>query len=285
MTLRALPLVLACGLGLALAAPSIARADAAKEATPADKPWADEALAARVRERGRLLIHVYAPLCDNDQIVCGSEAAGRPRDLDKNLYWGAAFGHKRHFTRKASTFKLASSEAGEGGRLERITLTRALSGEPWGRAEEIELVVVVDAWAGDKIDEALTRFFREAERGGSIGGERVDVVGYTGHNRMMDGTEPPAALAESDKRRAPIPSFVMACRSKSWFAAPLAARGSRGLLFTSDLMAPEGYVLEALVTELGRDAGLRSVRRAVVAAYAKFQRIEERVASRIFAPV
>lgn len=290
---RSLLLKLACALAITAALPASARADApaksptAAEEHAADVAWADPALVARVKESGRLVIHVYVPLCDNDQIDCGSDKAGQPKNLDHNLYWGAVFGHKRFFSRKASAFERVAVTSGKAPLLERAVFERSLPGQPWGRTDDIALVVVFDAYDGAAIDQALRRFFREAERGGKVllgedGEVSVDVVGYAGHNRMMDGTSPPE---RDDKKRAPIPSFVMACRSKSYFADPLAERGSRGLLFTRDLMAPEGYVLEALVTSLGENRSPLEVRRRVVGAYATFQRITEAVAGRIFAPV
>lgn len=285
--------LLLCAFLLASVEPHGAHAEAPAADAPApaqrtaDVSWADAATVARVKESGRLVVHVYVPLCDNDQIHCGSDKAGQPTNLEHNLYWGAVFGHKRFFSRKASAFERVSVEASKAPLLERAVFKRSLPGKPWGRSDAIDLVVVFDAYDGAAIDKALSRFYREAERGakvdlGEAGEVAVDVVGYAGHNRMMDGTEPPA---RDDKKRAPIPSFVMACRSKSYFAEPLAERGSRGLLFTRDLMAPEGYVLEALVTSLGENASQVELRRRVVAAYATFQRITEAVAGRIFAPV
>jgi hypothetical protein len=52
---------------------------------------------------------------------------------------------------------------------------------------------------------------------------------------------------------------------------------------TRDLMAPEGYVIEALVRALGDRVTESMLRQRVVAAYAEWQRIPERTASLIFA--
>ena len=46
-----------------------------------------------------LVVHVTVPLCSNTQIDCGSAVAGDPDRLETNLYWGAAFGHRRFFDR------------------------------------------------------------------------------------------------------------------------------------------------------------------------------------------
>ena len=100
---------------------------------------------------------------------------------------------------------------------------------------------------------------------------------------MMDGKKAPPALAEDDKRRKPIPSIILACDSRSYFREPLEARGSYPIVLTRDLMAPEGYVLEAAVEGLARNEPRKNVRKRVVAAYAKWQRIEEKTAGSIFA--
>jgi hypothetical protein len=149
---------------------------------------------------------------------------------------------------------------------------------------------VLDGYRGDAIDGVVDRLYAEAEHGGAVtvrSGEEtfslpVDVVGYAGHNRMMDGKKPPARDEEAEG--APIPSFVMACYSTKYFAKPLAKRGSELLVGTRALMAPEGYVVEAIVLGLAEDASPNDLRRRAVAAYAKFQGIEEKVAGGIFSP-
>lgn len=264
----------ACLVALPLAVPTPARAKGTPSAT------AD----------GRLVVHVIVPLCDNDQIDCGSTRAGDPDDLEHNLYWGAMFGQKRHLGRKASTFRAVGSRPLEGDRLERATFSKKVPGRPFGRDDDVELLVVLDAYRGDGIDRAVDDFYREAERGGRVDNPagdpveptlRVDVVGYAGHNRMMDGKKPPALAAPSERH--PIPSFVLACRSEEWFAEPLAERGSTPLVLTRDLMAPEGYVVEAVALSIGDGVPRPEIRRRTVAAYAKWQRIEEKTAGGIFA--
>jgi hypothetical protein len=230
---------------------------------------------------GRLVVHLIVPLCDNDQIDCGSTRAGDPTDLEHNLYWGAVFGQKRFFGRKASTYTKVSTEGADGDRLERVTFEKKVAGKPWGIAGDVDLFVVMDAYRGDAIDRALAAFYREAERGGSLGPGRVDLVGWAGHNRMMDGTKPPA-LANAEER-SPIPSFVLACRSRSYFEGPLTERGSTPIALTRDLMAPEGYVVDAVVDGFAANESRAAVRKRAVTAYAKFQRIEEKAAGSIFA--
>lgn len=247
--------------------------------------------------RHRLVVHVHVPLCDNDQIDCGGAKAGDPDDLDHNLYWGAIFGQRRYFSRKSGHFErvLQSGATVETPLLERAVFKKRVAGGPWAADEDVTLYVVLDAYRGSAIDEAVDRFYREAEGGASITfedgtetlAERADVVGYAGHNRMMDGKKPPprrpADETNGEAAPEPIPSFVVACRSAAYFAGPLKERGSETILMTRDLMAPEGYVVDALVNGLaGNDSNAR-IRARVVKAYADAHQIEPSVASSIFA--
>lgn len=249
------------------------------------------AVAERVRRDGVLTVHLLVPLCHEDQIACGGQRAGAPGDLAHNLYWGAVFGHDRFLSRKASAMRRIGGEPASGDRLARTAFGRSMPGAPFGRSAPIELVVVLDAFHGDAIGDVVDRLFTEAERGGeaafaAASGERrahpVDVVGFAGHNRMLDGKKAPARVPEMERR--PIPSFVLACRSQQTFAKPLAERGSSLLVAARDLMAPEGYVVEAITDALARNEGAAAVRRRAVQAYARWQSITPAVAGSIFAP-
>jgi hypothetical protein len=44
-----------------------------------------------------LTLLVVVALCDSALIACGGQGAGDPGSLDKNLYWGRAFGARRFF--------------------------------------------------------------------------------------------------------------------------------------------------------------------------------------------
>lgn len=279
-------LVSAFMLGVCPSTPAVA-----KDGEEAPSGWASQnaELSKRVLDTGRLVVHVLVPLCDNAQINCGGTKAGDPTDLKHNLYWGAIFGHKRFFSKASGKFERVALHGASENRLERAVFKRSFEGAGWGRSEPVELVVIFDAYRGDAIDEVVDRFFVEAETGGTVtfgAGDtertlKVDVVGYAGHNRIMDGKKPPARSNKKDGKA--IPSFVMACRSSSYFEKPLAERGSKTLLMTRDLMAPEGYVVDAIVQSLARNASRKTLRAATVRAYAKWHEIEDSVASTIFA--
>jgi hypothetical protein len=165
---------------------------------------------------------------------------------------------------------------------------------PWGleRAGPIEQLVVLYAVHGTHINRAVAELYRRAARGSSITfldagiarSARVHAVGYAGHNRLMDGIPFPPALAPASARDAPIPSFVLACISEKYFAQKLRQVGSEPLVMTRTYMAPEGYVVDAVVRGLGENEAMPALRRRVVAAYAKWQSLSQSEASVIFAP-
>ena len=138
---------------------------------------------------------MVVPLCSNEQIDCGSPIAGRPGDLAHNVYWGAVFGARRFLERKGSGWERVDVARGDRVFLERATFRRFVPGAPWGRADPVEELVVLQAVHGDAIIGPSITGWGVATRGGSVafqdGGRartvRINAVGYAGHNRLMDG--------------------------------------------------------------------------------------------------
>jgi len=81
-----------------------------------------------------------------------------------------------------------------------------------------------------------------------------------------------------------IPSFVLACYSDKYFTSSLQQAGSTPLVTTRALMAPEGYLIHAIVEGLGQNLTLQELRQRTVQSYARWQRITEREARRTFTP-
>jgi len=98
----------------------------------------------------------------------------------------------------------------------------------------------------------------------------------------MDGKRLPPAPAKKSAK--PLPSFVLACLSESYFSATLRRAGSTPLFMTRAYIAPEGYAIIAATRGLGNDLSVRELRDAVVRGYAKWQRVSFGTASRLFAP-
>lgn len=264
----------------------------AQSAAPAVAAWSElsPSVAQDLRAGQPLVTVVFVPLCSNEQIRCGGQGAGDPASLDRNLYWGRAFGVRRYFNETARGWKQVARSHGEGPVLEEIVYGRRVPGERFGLGDaSIEQLVILRAVHGNAIETAVDGFYELAVQGGSAtfgDGEarrtvRVHVAGYAGHNRLMDGYRLQPLEARGAGRSA-IPSFVIACKSEPYFSAALRDRGSEPLVMTRDYVAPEGYAIEALVNALGENVSPREVRTRVVRAYARWQRIAERTASTIF---
>lgn len=272
---------------------------------PARVPWTDRypAIEADIAAGKPLTLLVVVPLCDSRVIACGGQGAGDPGSLDRNLYWGRAFGVRRYFDETAKQFQRVSRSGAQGSLLEQLVYRRVVPGARWGVAHDVEQLVVLRAIHGRHIDDAVRDFYRFATAGAEAsfaegGVERrvtVHIAGYAGHNRLMDDgvslqriveSASPAATSGTSgtsATSAALPSFVFACRSAPYFSQALRDAGSNPLVMTRDLMAPEGYVIEAMARGLGDRATQPELRQRVVAAYARWQRIPEKTAGTIFA--
>jgi len=274
-------------LGLTFALLLVARPVSAE---PEDD-WDPGAVRADLEAGRPLVVHVTVALCSNDQIDCGSKIAGRPGNLSHNIYWGAIFGARRFLERKRSEFSRIELRAVDDRVLERAVYRRIIPGKRWklSRSGSVEQIVVLDAVHGDRIDDAVKGFWSAATRGSKLtirDGEasrevRVHVAGYVGHNRLMDGLKLPSAAERASKQR--TASFVLACYSEQYFGDRLREAGSKPLVMTRQLMAPEGYVLDAVLRGVGDGAPTKEIRRRAVAAYSSFSKLSLGTASTIFA--
>lgn len=267
------------------------RALPAPASGPADAPWSegDQKLAADARAGGPVVTFVHVPLCSNKMIDCGSEIAGKPGDPTKNIYWGAIFGARRIFDRRGSPWTQVEVKPWDGS-TERMVYRMRVAGRAWGAERDVEVIAVLQTTHGDQTDRVVDEFWNHATQGGTVtfsdgGRERrvnVNAVGYAGHNRLMDGKLLPAAPAAG--QGAPIPSFVLACRSEPWWGPSLRAAGSTPLLTTRDLMAPEGYLVDAAVRSIANNGSPKAIRNAAIAASQSWQKLEYGTAAWIFAP-
>jgi hypothetical protein len=245
-------------------------------------------IASEIQAGGPLVLYVVVPLCSNEQINCGSGIAGHADGLEHNVYWGATFGAKHFFGRRGSGWEQVEVFRKDKVFLERVVYRRMVPGAPWGRAAPVEQLVAIQAIHGDAIDTAVDHLYATAASGGRLSfldgdrrrDERIQIVGYAGHNRMMDGKTLPAPAPGA---RSPIPSFVLACQSEPYFSPPLTSAGSTPLVMTATLMAPEAYLIDAIARGIGDNAPPAELRSRAVAAYAKWQKLTPRQASSVFA--
>lgn len=268
--------------------------------------WSDDYPAVRqdLEAGAPLVIHVTVPLCSNAQINCGASWAGQPGRLSTNLYWGAIFGAWRIFDGKRSGWTQVEITQGDEVYLERGVYRRNVSARHWnlkrcaGVAQcQIEQIVVLQAVHGAHIDQAIDDLWARATSGSTLSfidpalpsGEqkrrvRLHVAGYAGHNRLMDGKRLPGPPPpeEKTKTKAAVPAFVLACYSDRYFTASLTGAGSSNLVSTQTLMAPEGYLVDAVAKGLGENDSATQLRERTIRTYAKWQRISVGQARRTF---
>jgi hypothetical protein len=269
-------------------------------------PWSDDYphVVTDLKSGEPMVAIVYVPLCSNDQVDCGSTAAGRAGDLSTNLYWGAGFGAARFFDRPNSVWERVQVSQPGHGVLEQRIYRRAVPVSRWRdsfervasdcgapETELLEQYVVLRAIHGDRIDDAVRDFWRGSTEGATVelpdltaGSRRAraHVVGYAGHNRLMDGLELPSFQRSPKRFRSAPASFVLACYSEDYFGPSLRDAAAAPLVMTRALMAPEGYVIDAVVRALGENSTGPMLRKRVVRAYASWQQIPEDQASLIF---
>jgi hypothetical protein len=223
----------------------------------------------------------------NQGIVPVSATLGNGDDPPRNLYWGAAFGVKTFFA-KNKDWELVSAQT-DSVKSASVVLDRAIF-KRRGR----DVFLVAEAYRGSYIKQA-TQDFLEAAAG--IPGETINVsynnksttlylggsanvIAYVGHDGLMD-----FRLTSFPKQRdnAKRDAIILACASKSYFAEPLRATGAKPLLWTTNLMAPEAYILSAamegwLSKETDEQIRLRAAR-----AYHQYQNCGLQSANKLFA--
>ncbi|MBS1840921.1 MAG: hypothetical protein JSS69_06845 [Acidobacteria bacterium] len=230
------------------------------------------------------VVHVFVALADNAHqgIVPVPAALGNGDDPDRNLYWGAAFGVRTFFHKSADWEQIGVTTHHGGPIIDTRIFRHKASGT----------YLIADAYRGSEIKEAVNDFFSAAagfatplKFDGSKDGpihvnKKADLVVYVGHDGLMDfALEKTFSGGNEPKRQA----IVLACASKQYFGAGLKPTGAEPLLWTTNLMAPEAYTLKAALDGWIAGENGEQVRQRAAVAYAKYQKISERAALKLFA--
>jgi hypothetical protein len=231
-------------------------------------------------------IHVFVALADNKSqgIVPVAASLGNGDDPARNLYWGSAFGVKTYFARSADWQVVATRQRPRPEVLERCIFKH--------RTQDVYLIA--DAYQGSKIRQAITDFL-DAAAGGDAedvpvisGGRKIvlngrggaALVAYAGHDGLMD-FQLSALPQKKDARRRD--AIILACISKSYFAAPLRATGAHPLIWTTGLMAPEAYTLKSAIDGWIQNESPEQIRERAAVAYDKYQKCGIKGARRLLA--
>lgn len=228
------------------------------------------------------VIHVFVALADNvnQGIVPVSPALGDGDNPKTNLYWGAAFGVKTLFSKNADWQLLSVAHSSKPAILERLIFKHRTR----------PLFLVADSYQGKEIRQTINDFLAAAagESGEQVSaGEyqfnlqgSADLLAYIGHDGLMDfrlTSVPP----QRDKRERQ--AIILACASKQYFSAPLKSTGAHPLLWTTNLMAPEAYVLSAAVEGWISKENGEQIQERAARAYDKYQHCGVRSARGLFA--
>ena len=228
------------------------------------------------------VIHVFVALADNvnQGIVPVSATLGNGDNAATNLYWGAAFGVRTFFTRNKD-WELISVTPNPNTRI----LERCIF-----KNRRASTLLVADAYRGKEISQTISDFLEAAAgkpgeqlKAGDVQfhtAGSADVVAYVGHNGLMDFNLRAQPQRRDDRRRRAI---ILACASKQYFSPALEQTGATPLLWTTNLMAPEAYVLSAAIDGWMKKESDEQIRQRAADAYNKYQNCGTKAARALFA--
>lgn len=250
-------------------------------------PVPSEAKPAQLAVRNSIpVVHVFVALCDNlnQGIVPVSASLGNGDNPATNLYWGAAFGIKTFF-RKNKNWELVSEfQNPQPAIMERVVF----------RHKTKNVFLVADAYRGREIKQTTIDFLEAAAGKPSeqlsinvngtassfnIAGSS-DLLVYIGHNGLMDFTLTATPQKRDDRNRQAI---ILACASKQYFSSALKSTGASPLVWTTNLMAPEAYVLSAALDGWIEHESDERIRQRTATAYHRYQNCGIKSAMTLFA--
>ena len=240
-------------------------------------------LLAKMSRQEPLTVHLLVPLCDNENqgIVPVGRTLGDGLNLRTNLYWGAKYGMKSFF-KSSSEWQFIQSDK----KTDQDILERAIFYRQYTNGNQVYLIM--DAYRGDRMKETLEVFFRylTGDREDQITvdsnllkiGKNADLLVLNGHNGLMD--YPMEIVPSVDGKEREV--SVLGCVSYSYFEDHLKAGKGYPLLMTTNLMAPEAYVLNSLIDWWVEENPNRDPVEMAGAAYHKYQKCGLRGAKKLF---
>jgi len=222
-------------------------------------------------------VHVFVALADNQHqgIVPVAPALGNGDDPEHNLYWGSAYGVKTFFARSPEWGRLGCTQKPEPAILERCVFAYRMA----------DVYLVADAYRGIEIKQAIHDFLDSAAGGGAesipatasnTGPVRklpiragAALLAYVGHDGLMDFHLPQYPRQRDGTHRDTI---VLACASKQFFTDAIRTGGAYPLVWTTGLMAPEAYTLQAALDGWIAGENREQIRERAADAYDKYQK-------------
>lgn len=228
-------------------------------------------------------IHVFVALCDNinQGIVPVPELIGNGKDPKNNLYWGALYGVKNFLKNKSTEWVYKTMiKSGDEDILESILFKHKTK----------NIYLLAEAFDGERIKKCTEEFllasnnnlYRNINYNNlelNFGGTSELVV-YVGHDGLMEFE---VNLKYQENSTNNTGAIILACASKEFFKSELIESGAYPVLWTTNLMAPEAYTLEAALNSWSNNATYNEVKEAAAKAYNKYQKCGINGARNLFA--
>lgn len=216
-------------------------------------------------------IHVLVALCDNENqgIVPVPKKIGNGQDPPNNLYWGCSFGVKTFF-KKQPDWKLIKQINNPTAQIyERLIF----------KHRDSAVYLVADAYNGAMIKQTTVDFFNYSaglnkavltvdSNEINLGGN-ADLICYVGHDGLMDFSLESYPAKSDNKNREVI---ILACASKNYFSAHIKKSGAYPLLWTTHLMCPEAYTLDAAIDSWIINDSKETTREKAAQSYNQYQK-------------
>jgi len=208
-------------------------------------------------------VRIIVSLADNQNqgIVPIQASLGNGQDPKNNLYWGALYGVKSYFKRQDG-WKVSNAD------LEyfKEPVLEALQFQ----VKDQSFVGYAEAWDGAYQKQATEYFMKLLLR------PEDSLTIFVGHNPLMDVDVdfPRFAAKHAAQNKTSGKKFaVIGCQSRRYFEEGIKATGHEAYVLTAGNMAPEAYVVEAIIRAWMEDQPAKTARQYAAKAYSKYQKI------------
>lgn len=223
--------------------------------------------------------HVFVALCDNKYqgIVPVPPKIGNGQDPSNNLYWGAMYGVKTYF-KNSKDWTLVKSSKLNDVILERLVFIHKTK----------KFYLIADAYDEKEIQKTTSDFLYSSSGqekdtlqidGKTVGIKgNANLISYVGHDGLMD-FELNDAFKNEDKTKRDV--IILACYSKRFFGPLLEDANVNPLVWTSNLMAPEAYILHNALTGYLNEETNTEIQNRAALAYSKYQKCSLKAAKNL----
>lgn len=213
-------------------------------------------------------VHVYVALCDNKNqgIVPVPSQLGNGQDPSKNLYWGAMYGLKSYFKNISDHWELLENKKSDDPKILDVLLYKHKTKDVYLLAEAYDGIHIKSCIedllkaSNGQIPKTVNNQDQKLIFGGNS-----DLVAYVGHDGLMDFSVNVKYNSQPQQKDA----IILACFSKDYFAPELKRSGARPILWTTHLMAPEAYTLDASINAWLNGT---SIKESAAQAYHRYQK-------------